>query len=284
MDPAAWRSGWTTAPHAIAWVVLPLYVYVRSFPLFRPTAGELARFAGGVVVLFLALISPLHRAADEASFLLHVAQHMMLQMVAPPLLLLGIPGHVWERVGSHQGVRRALGALLHPLVAGVAYNGMLLLWHWPVPTEGGVRLACGVATDLAARSPIMAVLQDLLPFWVGLAFWASVILPPPISPAAQGSRFAMLLGSMVVNWLLSFSIALQDAPMYATYAGARPPFGLSPLDDQKLGAGVMWEHGNMTYVVALLALLRRVLRERSARGDVTARSGVSLGMGRPITR
>lgn len=44
----------------------------------------------------------------------------------------------------------------------------------------------------------------------------------------------------------------------------RPPFGLSPLADQKLGAGILWEHGNMTYVLALIGLLRALLRHGSA--------------------
>ena len=58
---------------------------------------------------------------------------------------------------------------------------------------------------------------------------------------------------------------MSETPMYATYAGTRPPFGLSLLADQQLGAGILWEHGNMTYGLALIGLLRALLRERSAR-------------------
>ena len=260
-------SAWTLQPHTVVWVLLPLYAYLRALPELRPSGWEAARFVAGVAALFAALISPLHVAADTSSFLLHVIQHMLLQMVAPPLLLSGIPRHARARLAAHPGLVRAARLLLHPLVAAGVYNAVLVLWHWPLPTSRGeLRLACGVLTDLATRSPVVAVLQDILPLVAGLLFWATIMLEPPLTRSSPGARVAMLLGSMVLNWLLSFSLAFADTPMYARYAGTRPPFGLSLLADQKLGAGVMWEHGNMTYVVALVMWLRALLRQAGTAG------------------
>lgn len=259
-------AGWTFEPHTVAWVALPLYAYVRFLRLLRPTPLQAASFLGGVAVLFVALVSPLHRAADSSSFLLHVVQHMMLQMLAPPLLLLGIPGHRWERAVADPATARWLRLCLHPLLAAALYNGVFFFWHWPLPVaREGLRLACGVLTDLANQSAALRVLQDLLPLLAGLLFWGSVMLAPPLSPASPATRLAMVVGSMVLNWLISFSIAMSETPMYATYAGTRPPFGLSLLADQQLGAGILWEHGNMTYGLALIGLLRTLLRQRSAR-------------------
>lgn len=258
-------AGWTVQPHTVAWAALPLYTYLRFSRNLQPSRAEVARFLVGTAVLFAALVSPLHWIADRSSFLFHVVQHMMLQMGAPPLLLLGIPRHAWVRLGEHRTAARLIRAGLHPVVAAGIYNAVLFFWHWPFPAgDGSQRLACGVLTDLATQSPVAAVLQDLLPLLAGLLFWGSVILAPPLSPATLPTRVAMLLGSMVLNWLISFPIAMSETPMYATYAGTRPPFGLSLLADQKLGAGILWEHGNMTYVVALLAQLRGLLWDRSA--------------------
>lgn len=243
-------------------MALPLYAYLRALPGLRPSRWEQLRFFAGVGALFVALVSPLHRAADTSSFLLHVVQHMLLQMVAPPLLLSGIPRRAAAQLVRDRRAARLARVLLHPLVATGLYNGVLLLWHWPLPApQGSVRLACGIMTDLASRSPAVAVLQDVMPPLSGMVFWAAVMLPPPLAQASPGARLGMLLGSMVINWLLSFSLAYADIPMYATYAGVRPPFGLSLLGDQKLGAGVMWEHGNMTYVVALILWVRALLRQ-----------------------
>ncbi|NLG70096.1 MAG: cytochrome c oxidase assembly protein [Firmicutes bacterium] len=273
-------SGWPLQPHTVAWVLLPLYAYLRALPQLRPSGWEAARFLAGVVALFVALISPLHVAADSSSFLLHVIQHMLLQMVAPPLLLSGIPRQARARLAAHPGMVRAGAVLLHPLVAAGAYNAVLLLWHWPLPAgHGELRLACGILTDLATRSPVVAVLQDILPLVAGLLFWSAIMLAPPLSRSSPPARVAMLLGSMVLNWLLSFSLAYADTPMYATYAGTRPPFGLSLLADQKLGAGVMWEHGNMTYVVALVLWLRALLRQ----AGTSVPSGPSLPLHGPRT-
>ena len=269
-------AGWTLEPHTVAWVGLPLYAYLRFHRLLRPTPAQVAAFVAGVAVLFVALISPLHRAADASSFSLHVAQHMLLQMVAPPLLVLGIPKHAWERLAAGRRLQSAFRLWLHPIVAIAVYDGVLFFWHWPLPMPGGeLRLACGVLSDLATQSPAMRVVQDLLPPFAGLLFWASVLLAPPLSPAPQATRLAMVLGSMVFNWLISFSIAARDVPMYATYAGTRPPFGLSPMADQMVGAGILWEHGNMTYALALVAMLRGWLRERTERTERTEQDAIS---------
>lgn len=260
MDTAGWR--WWLASveaHTAAAVALPLYAYARFVRPLGPGLWPTVRFAAGWVALAVALVSPLHRAADRSSFFLHVIQNMLLQMVAPPLMLLGVPETAWQALAQHPRAFRVLRVLLHPLPAAAAYNGVLVVWHWPVPGSGGVRLACGVMTDLARRFPGVELLQDLLPPVTGLFFWASVLVNPPLSPAPAAGRFAALVASMVVNWLVSFPIALSDTPMYGVYAATRPPFGLGPLGDQKLGAGVMWEHANMTYVAAVLAILRRSL-------------------------
>ena len=246
----------------VAWVALPLYAAWRWRRLAAAGRREVALLASAAVVLAVALVSPLHRLADSSSFLLHVVQHMLLQMVAPPLVVLGVPTQVWRQLLEHPTARRAVGLLLHPVTATTLYNGVLFFWHWPVPVGGGAyRLACGVLSDLATQSGPLRVVQDLLPAASGLLFWAALWAPAPLSQAGRPVRAAMILISMVFNWLISFSLAAREVPMYATYAGARLPFGLSPLGDQMLGAGILWEHGNMAYVLALLALVRGWLRE-----------------------
>ena len=52
------------------------------------------RFAATVTTIVLALDSPLDGAADKL-FWAHMTQHVLLTMLAPPLLLLGRP---WPRL------------------------------------------------------------------------------------------------------------------------------------------------------------------------------------------
>lgn len=254
-----WSIGWSWNPIVLAGLALGLYAYAAARVRFRPRRRQVLQFLAGLTLVFVALVSPLNRAADRYLFSLHVVQHMLLQMGAAPLLVLGLPLAALGRLYGHPAWGRLMRWGWSAVPAAILYNGVLALWHLPVAL-GGPRLTCGIRTDVASQIPWIATLQDLLPLVAGLLFWGAVLLPPPFSGAPRAVRLAVVGGSWVFNWLVSFVNATAARPLYATYFAAPRLFGLSPTADQMLGAGILWEHGNMVYALAIVALVRELLQ------------------------
>ncbi|HVZ21240.1 MAG TPA: cytochrome c oxidase assembly protein, partial [Vicinamibacterales bacterium] len=83
----------------------------------RPVAARrVACFAAGMLVLVLALVSPIDAIGEERLFWMHMLQHVLLGDVAPLLVVLGLTGPLLRPVLALPGVVR-LRVLAHPLVA-----------------------------------------------------------------------------------------------------------------------------------------------------------------------
>ena len=211
---------------------------------------QLALYHLGLLLVVAALESPLDRGADHFLFTLHMAQHMLLSMAAAPLLVLGAPPALWVWLLRRRWLGPVVAALARPGVAAALYNAALALWHLPGPYEA------------ALRSEMVHAAQHLSFLATGVLFWAVLLEPAPcLVRATPGQRLAVVGASAVWNWLISFALATSSQMLYPTYAAAPRLWGLSPQADLALGAGLMWEHGNMVYALAALWLLRRdVLR------------------------
>src|SRR5256885_5214492 len=94
-------------------------------------------FAGGLLVLFLALESPIDVGGDKYLFSFHMLQHLLLAMVVPPLLLLGLP-EAWR---AFDRIR------LSPLAASVVFNLVLATWHLPFLYEATLRIGPFLVLD-----------------------------------------------------------------------------------------------------------------------------------------
>lgn len=280
MQASIWAIGWNWNPVILAGLGLGLYAYLAGLRRFRPRRRQVVQFVTGLGLVFVALISPLDRVADRYLFSLHVAQHMLLQMAAAPLLVLAIPAAALDRWRRHPTWGRLMPWRGSAVPAAILYNGVLALWHLPVAL-GGPRLACGIRTDVASQIPWISTLQDLLPLGAGLLFWGAVLLAHPFSGAPRGVRLAVLGGTWVFNWLVSFVNATAGRPLYATYFAAPRLFGLSPMADQMLGAGLLWEHGNMVYALAIVGLVREWLRSADEGAPDSRAPSPALGPAKP---
>jgi cytochrome c oxidase assembly factor CtaG len=220
-------------------------------------------FYAGIAVVLVALASPLD-AYSEQLFWAHMTQHVLLLVVAPPLIVLARP---WVRLwrvlslrarqslggslarGHLTWLRRLGGFLGAPLPTFVLFCGVLLVWHIPP------------LFDATLESEWLHALEHTLFFTTALMFWKQVIDSPPLhAPMGEGWRMAYLVGAMVVMWILAIVLALASHPLYAPYAHeATRPGGISALADQELAAGVMWVPGSITLLLALFFYVNRWL-------------------------
>ncbi|MGH9396868.1 MAG: cytochrome c oxidase assembly protein [Terriglobia bacterium] len=212
-------------------------------------------FAAGVVVLLLALVSPLDTLGDTYLFSAHMLQHMLLILAVPPLLLLGIPGDVARRALAFPVVREMEQVLSKPVLAWTAGIGTMWIWHWP-PLYNAALASEGIH------------IFEHLSFLVGATiFWWPVISPikdlrlPPL--AAVIYTFAACSAHTMLAILITFA-PVGSYPAYLNPADAlgilpmlRNQWGLTPLADQQWGGLLMWVPACLVYLTFILLTLAR---------------------------
>jgi cytochrome c oxidase assembly factor CtaG len=237
----------------------------RPGPRRSAAAGwRLASYLVGLGAIVVALCSPIELLA-EVSFTAHMVQHQLLQMVAPPLLLLAAPfpvlvwglprrlrGPVGAVVAWPGPVRHALRTLTWMPVAGALYTVTLWGWHYPPFYEA------------ALGRPLLHDLEHLSFFGTAILFWWPIVDPAPRfrrlgGGLMYGLRIGYVLLATAQNTLLGAVFGLSERVFYPSYAAApRLLEGWSAVDDQAFGGGVMWSGSHM-FLIAVLVLLHRAL-------------------------
>jgi putative membrane protein len=257
-----WRPllDWSFEPVPIVGCATAAYLYWRgrrsgSPALGRGTAwdnGDTA-FALGIAALLLALISPISYF-DTTLQWDHMVQHVILLLVAPPLILLADPFRTaWAGYLAAQGRPIAVEGtwpdrvmrVLHSgpraaTIIVIAFSVDLLVWHVPAIYNATLRIAS------------VHDLEHLTFLLVGLLFWDQVISPlKATGRLSLLGRAVVVLAGMFVSWGLAVVIGYATHPLYAY---PPPTGGLSLLADQEIAAGVMWVPGGTPFLVALLYL------------------------------
>ncbi|MBX9626196.1 MAG: cytochrome c oxidase assembly protein [Gemmataceae bacterium] len=268
---AALRS-WPADPWLWAGLLVAAFVYGRGWRVYhRRDPGRwgydrLAAFVGGLAATFLALGSPVEPFAGLL-LSVHMVQHLLLVMAAPPLIWLGAPLLPMVRglpepvrtywVGPLFGVRwlrRFAASLTHPVPALVAL--VVTTWAWHTPA----------AYDLALRSSSWHYLQHACFLAAGLVFWFPVVRPYPYRPAwPVWLLVPYLLLADLSNTVLSALLSFSDVVLYPYYAGVPRLDGGSALDDQAAAGVLMWVPGSVAYLVPLFGVVIGLLSAEPAR-------------------
>ena len=222
-------------------------------------------FALGVASAVAAVLPPLDGLAHR-SFAAHMAQHLVLLLVTPILIVASKPGApifralpapLRRRPGALVGrLRRTLATRPAPLALGVfaAHAAVMWLWHAPPPFEA------------ALRSPPIHALEHATLLGTALCFWA---VAANLSSRRRVGGAWYAFGTAVHSGLLAALITFSPSPWYAAYGGDLP-WGLTALEDQQLAGVLMWVPAGIAYTGAGLALFAKWLTQT---GDqVVARS------------
>lgn len=259
-DP--WRT-WQFEPLLLGSLGLTAAVYALGVRRVWRRAGagrgvtrvQAATFAGGWLALAAALVSPLDTAAAHW-FSAHMVQHVLLMLVAAPLLALSRPmaALAWGLRGAPgapdiAALLRDVGRCPLPL-AWALYAGTTWFWHIPALYQAALH------DDLIHAVEHAAFLGTAMLFW-----WAVL---HPRGGLGLGASMLALFTIAVQGGLLSALIVFAPTPWYPTY-GLR---GADALADQQLAGAIMWAPTGLIYAGALAALTLRWLRtvERTATG------------------
>jgi cytochrome c oxidase assembly factor CtaG len=257
---------WTLPLWLTLFIVLPGLIYIRGWTAIRRTRPEqftwlrLLAFLGGLTVLWLAIASPMDGLAD-ALLSAHMVEHLLLMSAVPPLLVLGLPLVPMLR-GLPSPVRhyvaaplirfrllRKLGSwLITPAVAWLAMNLTFLAWH--VPT----------AYDFALENEHWHDFEHICFLFTSLLFWWCILQPwPSHRRPASWTILLCLVSADIVNTIISAFLAFCDRPVYRYYLTNPNPFHVSPLDDQVLGAVIMWVFGSLVFLLPAVVITLRML-------------------------
>jgi putative membrane protein len=271
-------TNWSFDPFIIVVAILVIWHEAGLARLARRSRSDRTRqrrlrslnFYGGLVVLLLAVVSPLDYWSDSY-FFVHMIQHLLLMFAAPVLvvagapwqpLLAGLPGHLGKDAtrqvmtgGWARPLRAVSGFLLRPWTAVIAFNLAMVFWHLPGPFDVGTR-----------NQAIHIWLMHGTFFVTGVLFWLQYIPSPPfrIRMSRVGQALALVLTN-VQMWFLAMALGiLSPTPWYTVYQHV-PGVTLPPLADQQIGAAILWVCGDFWAIPAMIYVIRRMLSEE---GDV----------------
>lgn len=194
----------------------------------RVRRSQVVLFSLGVLSIYAAAGSPLHELSEGYLATAHMLQHVILTLVAAPLLLAGVPGWLWQALLRIPGAMPIARVITKPVVAFAIFNAALLMIHLPE------------TIDLQLRVHSFHLLMHIVLVATGLLMWWPILSPlkelPRLSPPLQmGYLFMQSLLPAVMASFITFS----DTVVYDYYAQAPRLWGISPIEDQQIAGGAM---------------------------------------------
>jgi putative membrane protein len=251
----AWSWTWRAYPGVWLFVLAIGIVFVA---LKKRAAAEgmtfgprrTASFAGGLLLLWIALDWPVGALGAGYLASLHMVQFLILAMIAPPLLLWGLDPRVLITMRVPDRLARILRLAVHPLTAILFFTAVMLATHLPVVTDRLMPTQWG------------AFLIDFLWILSGCLYWWPILQPVPARAwLSRPVKMAYLFAAMVAMTAPGAMITFSDVPIYATYELAPPIPGVSPLDDQRIAGIGMRFGGSLVIWIAISVLFFRWSRD-----------------------
>jgi len=278
MDPVARAAltSWSWRPEVIIPLVLLGTLFLVGWRRLRARGRNVGRhslgatwrpvsYIAGLLVIALALLSPFDTLVQQL-FFTHMIQHLLLIMIAPPLLLLpnpmpfllwGLPDRLRLSAGSiinslvhkQSPAGRALRWLTRPVIIWFIFVVTVIGWHDPS------------LYNAALRSEWVHDLEHLTMFGAGMLFWWTVTGAGPRlnKNMSRLAKIAFILAVIPPNMALGIVLAFSQQPIYAFYSDMPRLWGISALDDQRISGVIMWIPGNMMYFLAALAIVFMIL-------------------------
>jgi len=239
---------------ACAAVILGYVVITR----FRSSV-KATFFLSGVLLLFLSLISPLDMLAHGYLFSAHMVQHIILLLIAPLLLLLGIPSSLVEKFLLRPGAAAVESVLRRPVVAWLAGVGAMWVWHIPALYEASL------------QDESLHVIQGISLLVAGVIFWWPIFSPLGQSRLDPLVSVLYLFSACVGCTVLGVVITFAPAGLFATAHShlvdthgvmtlVRNGWGISPKVDQQIGGLLMWVPCCFLYISIIMVSLARWYR------------------------
>lgn len=218
-------------------------------------------FVGGLAAVLLALVSPID-AYEGTLFSVHMVQHMLLELVAAPLIVLSAPITLALRAATPNGRHRLL-VVLHsapvrwlafPLVTWILFAAVNWGWHLSPWYEAALE------NDLVHYAEHACFLGAALLFW-----WPAIGPDPQPWRMPHPVRLLYLFLAMPQNSFLGVALLSTESVLYPHYLDLVRSWGPTALDDQHLGGVLMWVVGDFAFLAAMIGVVAAWMRFEDAR-------------------
>jgi putative membrane protein len=261
MSAAVGLPAWHAHLDAWALVASLVVAYLAALRGHRgepATKGQVAAFLAGAGTLLVASDWPVHDIAEGYLYSVHMAQHLLMTLVAALLLVVGTPAWMARRLLRPRWLRATVRSLARPVPGLIQFNVILVLSHWPVVVEGTIR-----------HHPLHFVAHGVL-LVSAILMWLPVASPLPEVPRLRPpmQMLYLFLQTIVPTVPASF-LTFGTSPLYPIYATFPRLWGVDPLTDQ-LMAGLIMKVAAGFYLWVIIAVIffRWYATEERSGGDV----------------
>jgi cytochrome c oxidase assembly factor CtaG len=283
MNAPSWSS-WTIDPGLIAVLLAAAWLYSRGYRRAKRLAGDRGPgvshwlpYGSGLLVLALALMSPLDAIGDRYLLSAHMGQHILLSDVAPALLVLGLRAPILPLGLPRGGLRllapggragRAIALLTSPWIAIPLWAAAT--WIWAIPS----------VFDYSAGHPVVHALEHATLFYTGLAMWWLIVDPLPSARREPGARRLAYLGfTRLASACVCLPLTFMTQTAYPRYVAAPRAYGISAITDQHLAGAGMCFLEFLIFGIAMAAVFLNFLSRDEQRAAVEDRIAGSLPAG-----
>jgi len=233
-------------------------VAIRRHPSPGASRGQIAAFLGGAGVLLAASTWPMHDVAEGYLYSAHMAQHLLMTLLAALLLVVGTPAWMAQWLLRPRWLRATVRCLARPVPGLIQFNVVLVLSHWPVVVEGTIR-----------HHPLHFVAHAVLVV-SAILMWLPVASPlrevPRLRPPMQ--MLYLFLQTIVPTVPASF-LTFGTTPLYPIYATFPRLWGVDVLADQQMAGLIMKvAAGFYLWVIIAAIFFRWYASEERGGGDV----------------
>jgi len=240
-------------PEVVLLVVAMLGAYLWALRTLGPsrvlpgepaaTRAQRVSFVGGVATLFVAAWWPMHDLAERYLYSIHMVEHLLIMLVAPPLLLFGMPAWLLRWVLQARLLRWIVRHLARPFVGLVLFNAVLVLSHWPA------------VVTLSVQNEWFHFGAHTVLFCSALLMWWPVLSPLPEMPTlSYPGRMLYLFLQSIVPTVPASILTFGSTLLYKVYGTFPRIWGLSALTDQRI-AGLTMKLAGGAILWALIAVV-----------------------------
>ncbi|HEY6579263.1 MAG TPA: cytochrome c oxidase assembly protein [Rhizomicrobium sp.] len=208
-------------------------------------------FVGGLSVTALVLLPPLSGLAEQL-FSAHMTQHLLLIVVAAPLL-------VASRVFDAERIP-VLRPLVQPVAAWLAFVSTFLFWHWPAAFQWA---AGNEATRLMEHASILAS---------AFLFWGVALSPKDQEWLSYGGRALFVMTAAVATDLPGVIMVFSPQALCTMPHEDALRWGLTPLEDQQIAGLLMWVPANLAFFSAATWLFARWISDAGESAETSSPS------------
>ncbi|MEI7971856.1 MAG: cytochrome c oxidase assembly protein [Actinomycetota bacterium] len=261
---------WRFQPHIEVWLlvvaVVSSYVYaIRSIGPRVITNGnvvsrkQITAFTVGALLLWIVSDWPIHDISEEYLYSVHMFQHMVYAYFVPPLMLIATPLWLYDLIFAGARARRIINFLTKPVIAGVLFNGVVMVTHIPQMVNRSV-----------SNGPLHYSLHVLL-VTTALLMWIPICGPDRSRHLGYGGKMIYLFLMSVVPTIPAAWLTFADGAVYKHYDIAVRVWGLSVTTDQQL-AGAIMKTGGSIYLWSIIVFIffRRFIGNFFAEANYTS--------------